>query len=278
MKKIICPTDFSKAATNAVEYAALIAGKTGASVTLVHTVHLPMLDTTETAMVAAETLGEQKKQAADKLHALCRYLIEKHHEKQIEINYLVKEAFLGDAILQLTASEGFDMVVIGSTGGGNTLEEILIGSNTESVIEKVKCPVLTVPLNAAPVPFKHLVYASDYHQEDIAALKEVLLFASLFEAKVEVVHVSKEESVSPESEANIYRQKLREALVGHDLSFQEVVHPNPVEGMKGYLTQTHGDLLVILKKRKGFFHNIFSQSFSEKLTYQSKLPMLIIHA
>ncbi len=276
MKKIICPTDFSKAATNAAEFAAIIAQKIGASITLLHVVHLPMLDTTETAMVATEVLGEQRQHAKDKLHAFTHYLSEKYHNN-LQINYLVREALLGDEIKNLTETDGYDLVVMGSTGGGNTLEEILIGSNTASVIDGVRCPVLTVPLKAHPAPFQHIVFASNYEKEDAVALRQVLGFAQLFNAQVEIVHVTDEGSNNNSDRLSQYRQDLTQALPDFQLDFKEVIHSDEVEGMKSYLTQKNADLLAILKKRRGFFHNLFTQSFSEQLTYQSKLPMLVVH-
>jgi nucleotide-binding universal stress UspA family protein len=277
MKKILCPTDFSKAATNAVEFAALIAENTGATLTLLHVVHLPLLGTAETALAAGEVLGEHKRHATEKLHALVRHLSEVHRERPLQINYLVKEALLVDAVAKLTKTEGIDLVIIGSTGGNNTLEEILIGSHTEGVIENVKCPVLTVPRNAVPAPFHRIVYASNYQPEDALALREVLAFAQNFKAEVEIVHVSEEASDQSDTRVARFEQGLRAALPEHHLAIHQVVHPKEVEGMKGYLTKKNADLLAIMKKRRGFFHHLFSQSFSEQLTYQSKLPMLIIH-
>lgn len=277
MKKILCTTDFSKAATNAVGYAALIAEKIGASLTLLHVLHLPMLDTTETALVAGEVLEEQKQQAINKMRSLIHYLTQKYADKHLQVDYLVREDLLADCVQHLTKTAGYDLVVIGSTGGGNTLEEILIGSNTESVIENVKCPIITVPAKSVPADFKHIVYASDYQPEDLAALREVLQFAQLFGAEVEVVHVSDKASNATDSKANQFRNKLRQAIPDYQLAFHEVVHPDEVVGMKDYLTRKNADLLAIMKKRKSFFSHLFSQSFSEQLTYQSKLPMLIIH-
>jgi len=274
MNKILCPTDFSRAATNAVEYAALIAEKTGASLTILHVLHLPMLDTTEAAMAAGDVLSEHRRQATDKLHALVRFVSEKHQNKPLQIDFLVRESLLTDAIQELTRHQGYTLVVMGSTGGGNTLEEILMGSNTEAVIQNVKTPVLAVPLKSTLAEFQHIVFASDYQPEDAAALQEVLQFAHLFGAQVEIVHVSTEENTA---KAREYQHKLRQALPDYQLQFQEVVHPDEVTGMKDYLTRRNADLLAILKKRRGFFHHLFSQSFSEQLTYQSKLPLLIIH-
>lgn len=277
MKKILCPTDFSKAATNAASYACLIAERTGAALTLLHVVHLPLLAKTETALSANEVLGEHHKHAADKLHALARHLEETHPQGTLQIDYLVKHALLVDAVQDLAREQGYDLVVMGSTGGGNTLEEILIGSHTEGVIEKVRCPVLTVPAKAVPAPFHRIVYASNYREEDSQALGEALAFADLFQAEVEVVHVSDADTGQPDSRASRFEQNLRQAFPGRQLAIHQVVHPDEVEGIKGYLTQKHADLLVIMKKRHGFFYNIFNQSFSEQLTYQSKLPLLIIH-
>jgi len=274
MKKILCPTDFSKAAANALNFAAILAEKTEAALTILHVLHLPMLDTTETALVAGEVMGDHKRQATDKLHALVQYFTQKYQNKPLQIDYQVKEALLTDTVQDLTQHQGYGLVVMGTTGGGNSLEEILLGSNTESVIENVKCPVLAVPLAAKPNNFQHIVFASDYQPEDAAALKEVLQLAQLFGAQVEVVHVSTKENTP---KALDFRQKLKQALPDYQLQFQEVVHPDEVTGMKDYLTRRNADLLAILKKRRGFFHNLFSQSFSEQLTYQSKLPLLIIH-
>jgi nucleotide-binding universal stress UspA family protein len=277
MKKILCPTDFSKTATNAVEFAALIAERTGASLTLLHVIHLPLLESAETALSAPEVLGEHKRHATEKLHALVRHVSEKHLAGHLQIDYLVKEALLVDAVEKLAKTGGYDLIVMGSTGGGNTLEEILIGSHTEGVIEKVKCPVLTVPAKAVPGPFHRIVYASNYQQEDAWALREVLAFAALFQAEVEIVHVSEKTTDQDQARVARFEQSLRAALPEFNLAIHQVVHPDEVEGMKGYLTTKNADLLAIMKKRRGFFHHLFTQSFSEQLTYQSKLPMLIIH-
>jgi nucleotide-binding universal stress UspA family protein len=145
------------------------------------------------------------------------------------------------------------------------------------VIEKVRCPVLTVPGKAVPAPFHRIVYASNYQQEDVPALRGVLAVAALFHAEVEIVHASETAAGQPDSRAARFEESLRAALPEHPLAIHHVVHPNEVEGMKAYLKQKNADLLVIMKKRRSFFHHLFNQSFSEQLTYQSKLPMLIIH-
>ncbi len=278
MKRILCPTDFSKVAANAVEVAAMVAHQLQVPLTLLHVVHLPLIDTTETALVATEVLEDQKQHAIEKLNRICQHLTEKYGLGFCEYNFVVKEALLSDAVKNMCRQESYDMVVVGTSGGGNTLEEILIGSNTQAVIEKVKCPVLAVPAKAAAVPFRHFVYASNYQPEDVEAIRQLLNLVAVFKAEVEIVHVSSQESADSHSKASKFRENLRAQLPNVTLHFQEIIHPDEVEGLKGFLTTTRADALVILKKHKGFLSNLFNQSLSEQMTYQTKLPLLVYHA
>lgn len=278
MRKILCPTDFSKAAANAVEFAAFIAHHLQIPLTLLHVVHLPLIDTTETALVATEALEAQKQDATDKLNQICRYLSGKYTNYTCEYNTVVKEALLSDAVKQLCQTNGVDLVVVGTSGGGNSLEEILLGSNTKAVMESVSCPVLAIPIKAEVATFRHFVYASNYQEEDAAAIRHLLTFAATFKADVQIVHVSPKESDKEHSKAYQFRDYLQAQLPDAALDFHEIVHPDEVEGLKKFLSTTKADVLVLLKKHKSFWSNLFDQSLSEQMTYQTKLPLLVYHA
>ncbi|QHL87029.1 universal stress protein [Nibribacter ruber] len=278
MKKILCPVDFSKPSTKAAEYALQIAQRTNASLTLLHVLHLPMLDTTESAMVASQMLDEQRRYSADKLHAMALHLQTLPNAGAMAIDYRVQEAFLADAIERLTKEEDFDFVVMGTTGGGNTLEEILIGSNTESVMSQVKCPVLAIPANARFPEIHRIVYASDFQPEDARAMRQVVALASLFQAEVEVVHVTEEADEATAEKGRAHMARLQEETAGYPVQFREIIHKEEDTGLKEYLSTTQSNMLAILKKRRSFFKNIFSMSLAEKMTYQTTLPLLVLHA
>lgn len=281
MKKIICPVDFSKTSNKAAEYAAHIAHRTGASLTLLHVVHLPIIDTSEAALLASQVMDEQHRIAADKLQALTLHLqsLFAHTGGAVfALDSKVREAFLADAIERLVKEEAYDFIVLGTTGGGNTLEEILIGSNTESVISQVKCPVLAIPSNATFPDIHRIVYASDYQLEDAQALEQVLALAAVFQAELEVVHVSKEANAETTHQAQAFLERIRQELGGLTVKFQEIVHKEEDTGLKGYLSSTHSNMLAILKKRRNFFKDLFKMSLAEKMTYQTKLPLLVLHA
>ncbi|QCR21278.1 universal stress protein [Pontibacter sp. SGAir0037] len=280
MKKILCPTDFSETAAKAVEYAAFLAQRAQAHLTLLHVVHLPIIDTSETALVASELLGEQMRAAEDRLRTACLTLEQNqvtNREGGFTCDYILKEALLTDLAEQLTKQEGYDLIVMGTTGVGNKLEELLIGSNAEAVIDEVECPVLAIPANAPAPVMEKIVFASDFADQDTEALGEVLQFAGYFNSTVEVVHVVKESTTESQAKAEQFWQHLQQAFPGASISMHEVVNKHRDEGIKNYFLKTKGSVVAVVRKQKGFLQELFSQSLVEKLTYQADFPLLVLH-
>ncbi|PKV63114.1 universal stress protein [Pontibacter ramchanderi] len=278
MKKILCPTDFSKTAAKALEYAILIARQSGGHLTLLHVVHLPIVDTSETALVASELLGEQMKDAEVRLTNLCREIEERHGANQsgtFTCDFILKEALLTDIAEHLTKTSGYDLIVMGTTGGGNALEELLIGSNAEAVMEQVKCPVLSIPSTSVHPRINKIIYASDYAADDLATLREVLEFAGMFGASVEVVHVLKEGRSGSDRKAR-FLQDMEQAFPGAPIRFEEIVSKHRTDGIKEYYNASGADMVAILRREKGFLRELFSQSLAEKMTYQAEVPLLVL--
>ncbi|GAB3201393.1 nucleotide-binding universal stress UspA family protein [Pontibacter aydingkolensis] len=279
MKKILCPTDFSKTAGKAVEFATNIAQRSGAHLTLIHVVHLPIVDTSETALVASELLGEQMRDASEKLKSLCRQLEETHganREGNFTCDFVLKEALLTDVTEHLTKHEGYDLIVMGTTGCDSTMEELLIGSNTEAVIEEVKCPVLSVPATAEWQGINKIIYATDYAPGDKLALAKVVELGSVFGAPIDVVHVVKESNPEDSAKAETFWVELQQGYPGVPLQFKEIVSKRADEGLKDYFNRENGSILAVLRKEKGFLKNLFSQSLAEKMTYQAEVPLLVL--
>ncbi|WP_299823991.1 universal stress protein [uncultured Pontibacter sp.] len=279
MKKILCPTDFSGTATKAVKFASEIAQQAGAHLTLIHVVHLPIVDTSETALVASELLGEQMRDASDKLKQLCSQLEETYganRESNFTCDFVLKEALLTDVTEHLTKHEGYDLIVMGTTGCDSTMEELLIGSNTEAVIEEVNCPVLSVPGTAEWQGVNKIIYATDYAPGDKEALEKVVELGSVFGADIDVVHVVKEASPEAAAKAESFWLELQQKYTGVPLHFQEIVSKRADEGLKDYFKRENGSILAVLRKEKGFLQNLFSQSLAEKMTYQAEVPLLVL--
>lgn len=279
MEKILCPTDFSSTSAKAVDYAVYIAQHAGAHLSLVHVLHLPIVDTSETALVASELLGEQMREAAVKLKTMCRHIEERfgaNRDGGFTCDYILKEALLTDLAVELTAHQGYNLIVMGTTGLDNTMEELLIGSNTESVIEEVKCPVLSIPASAPMPHLERITYATDYSEEDTHAMQQVVQLGSFFGSHIDVVHVVKPKAKPNGEEAENFWRELQQLFPGVPLSFQEIPSKHRDEGLKNYLKNNGGEVLAVVRRRKGFLKELFTQSLTERLTYQAEVPLLVL--
>lgn len=280
MEKILCPVDFSDTSRKAIEHAVYIAQHAGAHLSLLHVLHLPIVDTSETALVASELLGEQKRDAAVKLDAMVLEMENRYGANRdggFTCDYILKEALLSDIANELTASGGYGLIVMGTTGLDNTMEELLIGSNTEAVIEEVKIPVLSVPATAPAPSFEKIVYASDYSEEDRYALKQVVNLGSFFGSQIDVVHVVNSQDATHSEEAVRFWDELQKLFPNVPLNFQEITNKHRDEGLKAYFKKAGGEVLAIVRRKKGFLRELFTQSLAERLTYQAEVPLLVLH-
>ena len=94
-------------------------------------------------------------------------------------------------ILDLATSLPADVIVMG-THGASGFEHLVLGSVTEKVLRKARCPVLTVPPRAhatSALPFKQLLCAMDFSGSSLAALELASSFAEESGSALTLLHV-----------------------------------------------------------------------------------------
>ena len=156
VKKILYTTDLSKNARHAFSYAASIANRYGAGVTILHV--LEDISPTTSSLVI-NILGEEEwgklrnrneKEVLDKIQTrLTQFCDEVQAELPscpfITDGIIVKIGNPVDEILQEVENKGYDMVVMGAHGH-SALANALIGSTSRRVVRRCKTPVLVVRL------------------------------------------------------------------------------------------------------------------------------------
>lgn len=144
--KILVPVDFSPHAERAFGYATALARRLGAELTLVHVVEDPYATGawgTEAYLPnSAELLQEVIVSAGRELTTWT--------VREAATGLTVKTAVIpgrpAQAIIEHAASEGHDLIVMG-THGRTGLSHAVMGSVAERVLRKAPCPVLTIRAN-----------------------------------------------------------------------------------------------------------------------------------
>ena len=191
MKAILVPTDFSKNAENAINFAVAFAKKENAMLILLHAYHFtyPVSDFPDEIIV--EEISETKKISEEKLKTLCLKIMQ---TDKVICERVCKEGLATDVILEASEKIHPDFIVMG-TKGASGIKEVFVGSNTAKVIEKSQHPVIAVPDSAVFHGIKKITYATDYYESDIDAIKTLSEIAEPFKAVINILHISNGEYI-----------------------------------------------------------------------------------
>lgn len=130
-KTILVPIDFSAHSKAALEYACSFAQDSGAELLIVHA--------RDDTIQHVEGLGP-----VDALEGLDAALHDmKPTDDSVSFSHRMLEGPPAQAILKAAEEEDVEMIVMG-THGRSGFKRLLIGSVAEAVVQKAKCPVLTL--------------------------------------------------------------------------------------------------------------------------------------
>jgi nucleotide-binding universal stress UspA family protein len=144
IRKILVPIDFSPHSNEAVAWAADLARRFDAGITLAHVYQPVSLILPEGYVLKSATAIAELTQALDSALAQARRDLEST-SPGIRIDTVLLQGAPFAEIVRHAREGSFDLVVVG-THGRTGLKPALLGSVAEKVVRKSPCPVLTVRL------------------------------------------------------------------------------------------------------------------------------------
>jgi nucleotide-binding universal stress UspA family protein len=261
MNIVIVPVDFSETSMNAARYAAqLLVGHYGVTMLLYH--HY--------------SKQPEEQESHDTLEALKKQLNEKF---AVNIDTLAHHGddFIHD-LEKAVRHRSADLVIMGITGR-SPLGQALIGSNTLKFADTRVCPVLIVPEQSTYCEVKNVMLASDF--KDVfqttpsAPIKD---FLKTFRPQLHVVNVDPEHYVAI-SESYAKEKADFEAMFSEfDPEFYFMRLFDIEEALSLFAKERNIDLIIAVHKQHSFFHKLFSKTgTTKKLSYQSEVPVLVVH-
>jgi nucleotide-binding universal stress UspA family protein len=275
MKKILFPTDFSEAATNAFVHALEFAKIVNAELILLHTFEIPVYDSQffpenyATIYNSIELAKfEMFKDEIPKLRAIASErnlddIVIKHRLMDGDLIYNLKSAVEEDQI---------DFVIMGTTGVSDWTK-FFTGSNTSSVISEVKVPVLCVPIDAKFKKIKTIGFTTRYRDKDKIELKKILKIAKKTNAKIKSLYVKT--SNSDVSEMTI--KEWEKEFSDENVEFLVLPSDEVKETILDFILYKDIDILTTITHKRSFFESIFDAGFSKKIAKEVSIPVLIMH-
>lgn len=276
MKNILCPIDFSEAATNALLYASDLAIKSGACLHLFHTYYFPSIIPFTELYLQPEINHEYEPEVKARLEHLINWINKVNTPASVQASCTVRCGPAADGIAAMANEIKADLIVMGTEGASNVAEEWM-GTHTSSVIKQTRCPVLVIPAKAIYRKIKQMVYAIELDEAENEQIKFVARLARYLDATLLFLHVEKEdmEAVQHDTIHNI--RKLSRQLPYDHISFYVNGNRNVQQGIDTFVLQKQADLLVTVTHHRNFLQQLIDRSLSRKQVFHSRIPVLILH-
>ncbi|WP_069657873.1 universal stress protein [Arcticibacter eurypsychrophilus] len=278
MKKILVPTDFSKCADKALDFAVRSVRNHPIEIILLHVFE-------EATSVYTDYVGVNKEynlsllvDARKKLNQL------KSSIEDIDgviVSTCVKSGNANECILLTSKEKEVDMIIMG-TFGSSDMNNKLFGSKTASIIGKSKVPVLAIPFDYQWKKPSKILLATNHFEKDPLLLNFIFKVADLYEAKVQVAVVSDEE----EDEASTilertyaiptYETLLKEKYKEQVLAVKHLYGTEFEETLEDYIQEQSIDMLSMVTYQRSFLDRVFQPSMSKRMANHTKIPLLVI--
>jgi len=274
MKTIIVPTDFSPAATNAMDYAVGMGKAIDASILLLHVYHVPVSFTD--VPVVLVSVDELRKSAEEQLEEL-----KKNIEQATSGNVKVySELKMGDVVDELDqlCNQIHPFAVIMGTKGHSAMERALFGSNTLSAIKKLHWPVICVPPGkeygdgikkiGLACDFKEVVESTPAH-----TIKDLV---KEFNGELHVLNVDYENKkfASETQEQSVLLHNMLEELKPQ---YHFIQHRDIEDGINEFAEKNNLDLVIAIPKKHKLLEGLFKKSSTRQLVFESHIPVMCVH-
>lgn len=273
MKTILCPVDYSENAVTALKYAYAISNKIDASLFVIHVFNLPSLgsDLNEPYFLLEE---ETLKKQHSKLKEFCiKHLSSTLEKMNIKIE-AIEDYSAVNGIISKSVELQASMIVTGMKGA-DQFKDFILGNTTQQVLEKAPCPVLAIPNNTTLKEIKTIVYATDFEEEDIAAIDKLTEIIKPFKSNIKIVHISSKNEYDGKLLMEWFKELLKQTVNYKKIAFEIVPSEDIFNSLKTYLKDSDADLIAMMERKKtGFLKKLFHQDLVKKMESFGEIPLM----
>lgn len=278
MKRILVPADFSPGSLEALKYACKLATRLNAGVILMHCCQL--LDKTDIRYKTIVTEHNKMELARinQKLKGWQKNMASNHGIKP-EI-CLYKNTSIIESILFSVREQKADLIIMGSYGAKG-LSRKLFGSTPASIINKAPVPVITVPPDYKWSGQNEFIICIDDLIGDLKVLTPFLEIAKAHNGKVFVAVFSEESDAFEllvETRITEYlKRKISRVYSAGDVEIVHLIGKDFYKSIIECIREKKIDLLSMITYKRNLLQRIFDRSMTQKMSYQTIVPLLALH-
>ena len=276
MKNILLLTDFSENAENAIDYALnLFRGKS---------CFFYMLNVQKSSKYATGDLMSSNssssiydsviKDAKTKIKNNIKEYKKVFNNEEYSFEGICDYDSLINSINQINKLKNIDLIVMG-TNGATGASEIIFGSNTINVIRNSRLPVLAIPENFSYKAPKTILFTTEASEKFVeSSLKALLFIASKFNAEIDILILEKNINIE---QLKSKKSKMNDFFKTFNHNFY-AIDKVPVDvAIDSFVQIKEVDFVAKIIDKESFVKRILKGSKVDKITYKTRVPLLIMH-
>lgn len=278
MKQILVPYDFSKVAEHALDFACQIADKSEGNIILLNVIEHPTADSFKTMGIQNEDPMEQLyiKKMYEKVQEKLNKVVSnaKHSDDKIATKIQLGNAF--NTIIDQITEENVDLLIVG-TEGAEGLNEFFVGSNTEKIVRKAHCPVISVSEKFELEPIEKIVFASDFMNTDDFLIEKIKSLQAMMDAQLKIVKINTPASFTSTRHDLKQMNEFVEKYGIENYTIEIYNYKNEEDGIILYAEDCGADMIALgTHQRKGVGH-FLAGSIAEDVVNHAGVPVWTAH-
>ena len=272
MKKIMFATDLSDNSQQVFPYAIQLAKDYNAWINLVFIYETAVYKLPHTEYTEAQEKLELAS-ANNRLERMYEEHVGEDNAKTRVSFKIVKDLDTVQGILNTIKKDKPDLLML-STFGDNVGKELFSGKLIRSLVSQCPIPVMAIPMQAKYSPPSKLLYATNFYDNDIMALKNLIALLAPFEPRIDIVHISRDWDAEKEADSKHFWDRVQEEVRYGRLQWRVVLGDNVYLGLNKYIFDHEPDFVVLTDKDNGLWYDMFHIDLINRVEFNSYIPVL----
>ncbi|TXD51984.1 MULTISPECIES: universal stress protein [unclassified Polaribacter] len=277
-KKIVLPTDFSKNALNAINYATELYKTTPCEFFILHSYYLPGSNKSNLLIPepTEKKLNEVKERAEKNMEILKKQALFNEDHSKHTFHFLNEFGSFQKVLKKTIEKKDVDLILMGTLGETDD-KNTVFGSNAVNTMENIRnCPVIAIPNNIIFKNSNEIVFPTsfkiNYKDNELATLIEV---SKLMNAPIRILYVKNNEEFSNEQIQN--KILLNQILEATNFTHHQLFNMNMQEGVRCFAQSRESEMIAFVNKKHNFFGSVFSNPMVKDLGANTNIPLLAMH-
>jgi len=273
-KKILVPFDFSETAENAVKHAVLIAALTKGELIILNVqkknellnILLPILNIKKPSAIS-EFIAE--KLSAEAMRIQKTY--------GIKTSSIFSTGSISGEIISICDEVKVDLIVMG-TKGGDSHNDLFMGTHTYRTLTKSNLPILTVRINPINKGYSTILLPIDLSIHTRQKVNVAIQLAKLFNATLSILGMYNQSETTHKFKLDVYLKQIEKECEKKNVSvhFDLVKTEHKVKKILQFAKKINADIIISMTDQDTEMKTILLNNYIHQLINHSKVPILCL--